>query len=196
MGNRPHIPVLPPEQASDESKSVYDEFHKRMSFPAPPNFIMTQGHSPTVARGTWELVRNVLVSGEIPRWFKEMIFVAISQDRNCGYCRAAHIACCRMLGVNPELLDELVRDYRSITDVKVRDTILFAVKCSKNPQSLTEDDYDKLREFGFKQSEIVELIAMSAFAVYANIIADATSMEPDKMFDEISSTQETLSTVE
>jgi uncharacterized peroxidase-related enzyme len=189
---KPHIPVLPPDEASDESKSVYDEFHKRMSFPAPPNFIMTQGHSPTVARGTWELVKNVLVTGEIPRWFKEMIFVAISQDRNCGYCTAAHIACCRMLGVKPELLDELARDFKSITDVKVRDTILFTLKCSKNPQSLTEDDYDKLREFGFKQSEIVELIAMSALAVYANIIADATAMEPDKMFDESNSTQETL----
>ena len=192
----PHIPVLPPDEASDEAQSVYDEFHKRMSFPAPPNFIMTQGHSPTVARGTWELVQNVLVRGEIPRWFKEMIFVAISQDRNCGYCTAAHIACCRMLGVKPELLDELVRDFKSITDLKVRDTILFTLKCSKNPQSLTEDDYDKLREFGFKQSEIVELIAMSALAVYANIIADATAMEPDEMFDEIYSTQETLSTSE
>ena len=29
----------------------------------------------------------------------------------------------------------------------------------------------------------MELIAMSAFAVYANIIADATAMEPDEMFD-------------
>jgi hypothetical protein len=28
----------------------------------------------------------------------------------------------------------------------------------------------------------VELIAMSAFAVYANIIADATAMDPDEKF--------------
>jgi hypothetical protein len=31
----------------------------------------------------------------------------------------------------------------------------------------------------------VELIAMSAFAVYANIIADATAMSPDEMFNTI-----------
>jgi hypothetical protein len=29
----------------------------------------------------------------------------------------------------------------------------------------------------------MEIIAMSAFAVYANIIADATAMEADQMFD-------------
>lgn len=28
------------------------------------------------------------------------MFVAISTDRHCGYCEAAHIACCKMLGVD------------------------------------------------------------------------------------------------
>jgi hypothetical protein len=31
----------------------------------------------------------------------------------------------------------------------------------------------------------MEVVAMSAFAVYANIIADATAMDPDDMFDAI-----------
>ena len=95
----PHEPIVKPTDASKELQAVYEEFLRRMGFPSAPNFIMTQGHSPSVARGTWELVRNVLVGGEIPRWTKEMIFVAISKDRECRYCTAAHIACCRMLGV-------------------------------------------------------------------------------------------------
>ena len=53
----------------------------------------------------------------------------------------------------------------------------FALKCSRDPQGLTEDDYESLRQHGLNQSEIMEIIAMSAFAVYANIIADATAME-------------------
>ncbi|MGZ5046180.1 MAG: carboxymuconolactone decarboxylase family protein [Usitatibacter sp.] len=178
----PHVPLLKPEQAPKEVKSVYEEFHTRMSFPSPPNFIMTQGHSSTVARGTWEAVRNILVMGEIPRWTKEMMFVAISVDRGCRYCTAAHIACCRMLGVTPALLESLVRDVKGMSDWRLRDMILFALKCSRNPQSLTEPDFDQLRRHGLKQSEIVETIAMSAFAVYANIIADATAMEQDEMF--------------
>ena len=181
----PFISVLKPDDASIEAKTVYDEFYRRMSFPSPPNFIMTQGHSPTVARGTWGVVENILVKGEIPRWIKEMMFVAISKDRSCRYCTAAHLACCRMLGVSPGLLDDLVRDVHGIQDIKLRDLILFAVKCSRNPQSLAEVDYKQLRDHGLKQSGIVEVIAMSAFAVYANIIADATAMSPDEMFDTI-----------
>ena len=181
----PHVPILKPELAPQPVKDIYEEFHLRMAFPSAPNFIMTQGHSATVARGTWEAVRNVLVSGEIPRWTKELMFVAISKDRSCRYCTAAHIACCRMLGVKPDTLDQLVGDVHRLEDPRVRDMILFALQCSRNPQGLAEADYEKLRRHGLKQSEIVEIIGMAAFAVYANIIADATAMEPDEMFSTI-----------
>ena len=181
----PRIPIVPPEEASSEVKTVYADFSKRMTFPGPPNFIMTQGHSPSVARGTWELVRNILVEGEIPRWTKEMIFVAISKDRGCSYCTPAHLACCRMLGVNAETLEHLVSDVSSIADRKVRDMILFALKCSKNPQGILDGDLAKLYRHGLSRSQVMEIIAMAALAVYANIIADATAMEPDEMFSMI-----------
>lgn len=178
----PHIPILKPEAAPASVKAVYEEFHKRMDFPSPPNFIMTQGHSPSVARGTWEVVRNVLVTGEIPRWMKELIFVTISKDRNCRYCTAAHIACCRMLGVELSTLEELVNDVNTMKDGKLRQMVLFALKCSRNPQSMVDKDYADLYAVGLKESEAIELVAMSAFAVYANIIADATAMDADDMF--------------
>ena len=85
----PHIPICPPSIASKEALAVYEEFYTGMQFPSAPNFITTQGHAPAVARGTWDLVHNVLLSGALPRWVKEMMFVAISQDRNCRYCSAA-----------------------------------------------------------------------------------------------------------
>lgn len=181
----PHIPILKPAQAPKVVQGVYEEFHTRMAFPSAPNFITTQGHSATVARGTWEAVRNILVMGELPRWTKELMFVAISKDRGCRYCTAAHIACCRMLGVTPELLEGLIRDVNELPDPKLRDMILFALKCSRNPQSLVQEDFFRLRGHGLKQSEVVEIIGMSAFAVYANIIADATAMDPDEMFSKI-----------
>ncbi len=90
-----------------------------------------------------------------------------------------------MLGVNPAHLDSLVRDVTSIGDPKLRDMIIFAVKCSKDPQSLIEADYEQLRQHGLGQAEIVEIISMAALAVYANIIADATGMDADDMFARI-----------
>ena len=179
------MPILRPEDATKEVRVVYEDFHRRMSFPSPPNFIMTQGHSEAVARGTWDVVRSVLVLGEIPRWIKEMMFVAISNDRNCRYCAAAHVACCRMLGVSQSLLDALATNIEGIADNRARALVLFGLRCSRAPQAVNENDYRELRNQGLKQSEIMEAIAMSAFAVYANIIADATGMDPDEMFGTI-----------
>ncbi len=181
----PHVPLLREAEASKEVSLIYADFTRRMGFPAPPNFILTQGHSAAVAQGTWDLVRNVLVMGEIPRWTKEMIFVAISQDRNCRYCTAAHIACCRMLGVHPGVLESMVRNIDNHSDPKLRDTLTFARKCARDPQSLTTADYKTLYSHHYSQSQIVEIIGMSALAVYANIMADATAMENDEMFDRL-----------
>ena len=71
----------------------------------------------------------------------------------------------------------------AIPDKKLREMILFALKCSRDPQSLAETDYAKLRKHGLENKEIVEIISMAGLAVYANILADATGMEEDPMFD-------------
>jgi len=46
------IPILEPEDAPAEVRSVYVDFQRRMGFPAAPNFIKAQGHSLAVSRGT------------------------------------------------------------------------------------------------------------------------------------------------
>src|SRR5471030_1728646 len=103
----PNVSPLETEAASPEVVAVYADFQRRMGFPAAPNFIKTQGHSLAAASGSWGLVQHVLVGGSLPRTLKEMLFVAISADRNCRYCRAAHLACCRMLGIDSDSLARL-----------------------------------------------------------------------------------------
>src|SRR6476659_3031479 len=127
-----------------------------MQFPSAPNCITTQGHAPAVARGTWDLVHNVLLSGALPRWVKEMMFVAISYDRNCRYCTAAHIACCQMLKVDPEWLELAAGNAAAIPDPKLRDMLLFALRCARDPQSLTKGDYAQLHSHGLSTGEILE----------------------------------------
>jgi uncharacterized peroxidase-related enzyme len=177
-----YIPICPPPAATKEARAVYEEFHTQMGFPSPPAFILTQGHSPTVARGTWDLVRRVLVQGVLPRAIKEMMFVAISYERNCRYCTAAHIACCKMLGVDPLWIELSAGKVNALPDPRMRDMILFALKCAMTPQAVTMGDYAILRAYGLSDREIVEIVSMAGLSVYANILADATGMEEDPQF--------------
>jgi len=181
----PHVPTLEPDMAPKDVLDVYHDFERRMGFPEAPNFIKTQGHSLAAARGSWGLVQNVLVGGLLPRTLKEMMFVAISQSRQCRYCEAAHLACCRMLGVEPRELETLVSNVTELAPPTVRDVILFGLKCARDPQGLTDGDFEGLRRHGLGQSEIMEAIAMAALAVYANTIADATGMRADEMFKQV-----------
>ena len=50
------------------------------------------------------------------------------------------------------------------------------------PQGLDDGDFQLLRDHGLDDAEMLELIAMSGLAVYANTIADATRVEPDSIF--------------
>ncbi|MCR9165368.1 MAG: carboxymuconolactone decarboxylase family protein [Nannocystaceae bacterium] len=181
----PAIPPLDPADAPEETNAVYADFQRRMGFPAPPNFITTQGHSSSVTKGTWGVVKEVLLQGSIPRSVKELMFTAISQERGCHYCDAAHLACCRMLGVDPETLEQLAADVDSIRPQRVRDIVSFGVKCARAPRSLEAADFDSLRQHGLTDGEILEVISMAGLALYANTIADATGMEADRMFSEL-----------
>jgi len=180
-----NIQIVEPQDASEEVRALYLDFQRRMGFPSAPNFIKVQGHSLAAASGTWGLVQNTLVGGSLPRTLKEMLFVAVSADRRCRYCEAAHLACCRMLGIDDETLAKLSGDIEKIDPIKARDIIKFSVKCARDPQTLSKADFDGLRDHGLRESEIVELISMAALAVYANIVADATTVPSDDMFDSL-----------
>ena len=176
------FPIVSESEAPEELVEVFADFRSRMGFPVAPNFILAQGGSPSVVRGTWGVVRHVLVEGELPRSLKEMMFVAISMDRGCKYCESAHLACCRMLGVDEGTLATLVQSIDEMMPEKSRDIIQFGIKCARAPQSLSDDDFEKLRAHGLSDSQTTEVIAMSALAVYATTMADAMQLDADEMF--------------
>lgn len=179
---RSNLKIVESAEASSEVSAIYSDFSARMGFRSAPNFIKAQGASLAATRGTWDLIRNVLLQGSLPRSLKEMAFVAISRDRGCLYCEAAHLACCRMLGVDTHTLEALVSNLDEISPEAARVVLLFAVKCARSPQSLMEDDFVSLRRNGFSAAEITELIAMAGLALYANILADALGIETDTLF--------------
>ncbi|WP_225408995.1 carboxymuconolactone decarboxylase family protein [Stigmatella hybrida] len=178
-----NVPLLDADRATPEVISIYQAFQTGMGFPAPPDFIKVLGHSYAAAAGTLEIVKHVLLQGVLPRTVKEMLFVAVSHARGCKYCEAAHLACCRSLGIDESTLDLLVSNVSDIMPVKTRRLLEFGVRCAMNPQALTEADYETLRGQGFSQAELVETVSMAGLAVYLNTMAEALKVPPDKMFE-------------
>lgn len=171
-----------PDDFSQESETIFGEFQRGMGFPVTPNFMKMHGHSLAAAKGTWGLLQGAMLSGNLSRPLKEMLVAAISHDRKCIYCEAAHLACCRSLGIDIATLQTLVENVEGLTPEKVRAIVLFGVKCARNPQGMTPDDYASLHSHGLNDEDIMELISVIGLAVYLNIVADATGVPPDDMF--------------
>jgi uncharacterized peroxidase-related enzyme len=172
--------IVREELETDATKRIYKQILDVKHLRLVPNFFKTLANSPAVLEGTWNVYRNVSTQGSIPEVLKEMMFVAISAAKQCTYCEAAHLAFCRILKVDPETCNNLVNNLDALRPERTRDIIRFAVKVGTHPQSLTDADYDGLKRHKIDESEIIEIVAMSAFATYAITVADALKLDVDQ----------------
>ena len=62
---------------------------------------------PTLKR-IWEGIKSVMAAGRLDPLTKEMIAVAVSATNNCEYCIRSHTAAARKLGMDDEMLGELM----------------------------------------------------------------------------------------
>jgi uncharacterized peroxidase-related enzyme len=181
----PDFPLIDEATALGDVARVFADFRRTKGTSFVPNFFKTLANAPAAMEGTWNVYRNVGNRGLLPTALKEMLFVAVSAARNCQYCTTAHLAFCTLLGVDPATLARLDTDIQAVEPQRTREVLQFAVHCAMDPASLTTADYDVLRDQGITDAELVEIVAMSAFSVYATIVADALKVDIDPDFHAI-----------
>jgi uncharacterized peroxidase-related enzyme len=175
-----YIPIVSEESAVPDVKRVYEEIKREKRLPFVPNFFKTLAQAPQILDATWMAYRGISTRGSLPEALKEMIFVAISVARDCGYCEAAHLAFCTFLGVERETMRALTQQIDALQPERTRDVIRFSVKCALTPRSIEQSDYESLRKHGITDGEIIETVAMCGFAMYATTIADVLKLDTDQ----------------
>jgi len=166
--------------ADPDTARIYREILEVKHIRFVPNFFKTLANSPTALRGTWDVYREVSTQGLVEEALKEMIFVAISAAKKCAYCQAAHLAFCRILKVDRETCENLVHNVDKLRPLRVRDVVRFAIKVGTAPKTLTEKDYRTLKKHNLSDEEIIEIVAMCGFAVYAITLAEALKLEVEE----------------
>ena len=142
---------------------------------------------PESLNGIWPVMNHILTSGQVSRRLKEMIFVAISSLKDCHYCEAAHHAFCLNIGVSQTQIEKLIINHSIDEEDGAKDkaAIDFAVRLAKDSHASSEEDFQLLKEYGFDEEEIMEIIAMSGMAVFYNHLANATKINIDNGFKQI-----------
>ena len=104
----PTVTMVEYDDASEAVRALYDEIMERRGVNFVPNIWKTLAtHPPTLER-IWRGIEAVMVDGRLDRLTKEMIAVAVSATNGCEYCIASHTAVARKLGMDDEMLGELL----------------------------------------------------------------------------------------
>lgn len=102
------VPMVEYEQATGLVKEVFDDIKRTRQIDRIPNFWKTLAtHPPTLAR-VWRDLKEVMAPGRLHVLTKEMIAIAVSATNGCAYCVNSHTAAAMKLGMDQEMLGELM----------------------------------------------------------------------------------------
>ena len=94
--------------ATAEVQSVYEDIKRTREISYVPNIWKTLATHPPTLKRIWLGIKTVMAPGRLDPLTKEMIAVAVSATNNCDYCIRSHTATARKLGMDNEMLGELM----------------------------------------------------------------------------------------
>lgn len=142
------------------------------AFGATPNMFRAAANSPAALAALWGSF-GALGGGVLPAKLGEQIAVAVADRNACNYCLAAHTMLGRKAGASADEMTE-AQAGRS-ADPQTAAALAFALKVVENRANVDESDVNALREVGFSDEAIVEIlahVALNLFTNYLNVAFD------------------------
>ena len=122
----------------------------------------------------------MLADSGLTKLEREMIAVVVSSINRCFYCLTAHGAAVRELSGNPILGEQLVMNYRTAElDARQRAMLDFTALLTSARYTVEEAHRQSLRDVGFSDRDIWDIINVAAFFNMTNRVASGTAMVPN-----------------
>jgi uncharacterized peroxidase-related enzyme len=162
-------------------KGIYDDIFETLGNEGLVDYFKVLGnYNPIVLEVTWNALKNILVKGELPRSLKELVFVAVSNEKNCSYCTDIHTAMCKLLNVNEGDIQKVLEKATNLNPKRVKLSIDFSKKMAINPASIVEEDHHTLLASGLNKSQVFELMALVSLVNYSNTLAQGMMIDVDQ----------------
>jgi uncharacterized peroxidase-related enzyme len=166
------IPAL--DDVPDASKPILDAVHKQLG--VIPNMYRLIAQSPTTLQGFTS--NGAALSKALDVKTRERIALAVAQVNGCDYCLSAHT----YLGLNLARIspEEITLNRRGESgDAKANAAVSFAGKVVRERGHITAADVKAVRDAGFSDGQIVEILAVTAENIFTNLINVVAETEID-----------------
>ena len=170
----PRMQPLDPATATGETKELLETVKKKMG--RIPNILRTMANSPAALK-CYLGMSGALAEASISPELRELIALAIGEYHGCDYCVAAHTALGAMQGLSEE--EMLAARRGTSTDTKAQAALKFAMKLTECRAEVTAEDVKAVRDAGFSDGEIAEIIACVSLNIYTNYFNHVADTECD-----------------
>ncbi len=169
-----HVQLINSKETNSTNQLILNEIHA--AFGSTPNMFRAVANSSAALKSMWSAF-GALSSGVIPARLGEQIAVTIANRNQCEYCLAAHTVLGQKAGASAE---EMAAAQNAQSQDKKTDAALkFALKVVNHRAQIDKRDVENLREAGYDDEHIVEIIAHVALNLYTNYINVALDVPVD-----------------
>jgi len=170
----PRLTIPARDDVPAESKPILDAVQSQLG--VVPNMFRLIASSPAALKGY--TANNAALSKALDVKTRERIALAVAQVNGCDYCLSAH----SYLGMNMAKISSeeiaLNRMGRS-GDAKADAAVRFAVTVVRDRGQVAAADIEAVREAGFSDGQVVEIIAVAAENVFTNLLNVVAGTEID-----------------
>lgn len=168
------IPLVDRATAAGDRQTLLDQI--TVAFGATPNMFRAVANSPAALKSMWGSF-GALGAGVLPAKLGEQIAVAVADRNACDYCLAAHTALGRKAGATAEEMTAAQTGESS--DPKTLAALRFALKLVESRGQVSAADVDAVRNAGFDDEQVVEIMAHVALNLFTNYVNVAFAVPVD-----------------
>ncbi|MBP1207812.1 putative peroxidase-related enzyme [Duganella sp. 1411] len=168
------IAIIDNSNANAEQQALLDAIQGQLGM--VPNFLKVFANSPVALRAFLGL-HGVAGAGSLDPQTRERIALALAQQNACEYCVSAHTAIGRKSGLTADEISAA----RSGTseDAQAAVAVKFATSLMEKKGEVSAVELAQLRNAGFSDSDIVEIITHVGMNFLTNILGKASNVEID-----------------
>jgi uncharacterized peroxidase-related enzyme len=162
------------DNAPEASKPTLDAVHKSLGM--VPNLFRLIARSPTVLNGFAGFSGALAKTLDVKT--RERIALAVAQVNGCDYCLSAHT----YLGLNLAKIspEEIALNRKGGSgDKKANAAVQFAAKVTQERGHVAEADIAAVRDAGYNDAQIVEIVALVAENTFTNYLNEVAKTEID-----------------
>lgn len=170
----PRIPLLDAHTASPASRALLEQVHA--SFGMTPNMFKAIAHSPAALRSMAGSFA-ALAQGTLGPLLGEKVAVAVAERNACEYCLSVHTVLGRKAGATADEMQ--AAQMGEAGDARTQAALRFALKLVHERGQVSAADVQAVRDAGFSDEQLVELLAHVALNLYTNYVNVAFQVPVD-----------------